>query len=136
MFSGCCFNGAFAPCCSSLSGLSWTELRLPFAFLLGWTMPGQSGTAPSSCWAALRVAFVYLFLLYFLYSPRSKTGIREGGDGYFRYCWSQASKLGRQGMWGGCGGKQGFTKSKILSCFCRHECKTQTRGGFGFDLVK
>jgi len=36
----------------------------------------------------------------------------------------------------GCVGKRGFTESKILSCFCRHECKTQTRGGFGFDLVK
>lgn len=54
-----------------------------------------------------------------LYSTASKTGIREGGDGYFRCCWSQTSKLGRQGR----GREQGFTKSKILSCFCRHERK-------------
>lgn len=119
----------------------WAELDgAAFAFLvaifLGWTMLGQSGTAPGSRWAALRMAFVYLFLLYSLYSSRSKTGIREGGVGYFRCCWSQASDLGRQGMWGVCVGKWGFTKSEILSCFCRHECKTQTRGGFGFDLVK
>ena len=69
----------------------WVELDgAAFAFLIAifrsWTMLGQSGAAPSSCWAALRVAFVYLFLLYSLYSPRSKTGIREGGDGYFRCC--------------------------------------------------
>lgn len=85
----------------------WVELdgaafALLIAIFLGWAMLGQSGTAPSSCWAALRMAFVYVFLLYSLYSPRSKTGTREGGDGYFRCCWSQASKLGREGM-RGCG---------------------------------
>lgn len=90
----------------------WVELDgAAFAFLiatfLGWTLLGQLGTALSSCWAALRMAFVYLFLLYSLYSPRSKTGIREGRDGWFRSCWSQASKLGRQGMWGVGGGEAG-----------------------------
>lgn len=79
---------------------------------------------------------VYLALLYSISSPKSKAGIREGEGGYFRCCWSEASELGRQGMCGVCVRKLGFAKSKILSCFCRHECKPQTRGGFGFDLVK
>lgn len=47
-----------------------------------------------------------------------------------------SQQAGTAGDVGVCVGKRGFTKSKIVSCFCRHECKTQTRDGFGFDLVK